>query len=155
MVLEAGRSVQLLPVPTSTLGGWYPDARRARCSVATAIVARGMFTLSSAKDHLVPTACCICRDENCSTSYVRPSVRHLRIEAPLHLSLFIFFIYFVKTSDIRPYFCAVQGFSCHNYTNTILLLAPLGYYSTAPILWRPNTAAHPPPSSSRSSSLPS
>ena len=49
MVHEAGRSVQLLPVPISTLGEWYPDARRALCSVATAIAARGMSTFSSAK----------------------------------------------------------------------------------------------------------
>ena len=29
MVHEAGRRVQLLPVPISTLGGWHPDAHRA------------------------------------------------------------------------------------------------------------------------------
>ena len=29
MVHETGRSVQLLPVPISTLGGWHPDAHRA------------------------------------------------------------------------------------------------------------------------------
>ena len=49
MVHEAGRSVQLLPVPISTLGGWHPDAHRAVCSVATTIAARGMSTFSSAK----------------------------------------------------------------------------------------------------------
>ena len=49
MVHEAGRSVQLLPVPISTLGGWHPDAHRALCSVAIAIAARGMSTFSSAK----------------------------------------------------------------------------------------------------------
>ena len=49
MVHEAGRSVQLLPVPISTLGGSHPDAHRALCSVATTIAARGMSTFSSAK----------------------------------------------------------------------------------------------------------
>ena len=49
MVHEAGRSVQLLPVPISTLGGWHPDAHRALCSVARAIAARGMSTFNSAK----------------------------------------------------------------------------------------------------------
>ena len=52
MVHEAGRSVQLLPVPISTLGGWHPDAHLALCSVATAIAARGMSTFSSAKSIL-------------------------------------------------------------------------------------------------------
>ena len=52
MVHEAGRSVQLLPVPISTLGGWHPDAHRALCSVATTIAARGMSTFSSAKSIL-------------------------------------------------------------------------------------------------------
>ena len=52
MVQEAGRSMQLLPVPISTLGGWHPDAHRALCSVATAIAARGMSTFSSAKSIL-------------------------------------------------------------------------------------------------------
>ena len=52
MVHEAGRSVQLLPVPVSTLGGWHPDAHRALCSVATTIAARGMSTFSSAKSIL-------------------------------------------------------------------------------------------------------
>ena len=50
MVHEAGRSVQLLPVPTSTLGGWHPDAHRALCAVATAIAGRATF--SSAKSIL-------------------------------------------------------------------------------------------------------
>ena len=52
MVHEAGRSVQLLPAPISTLGGWHPDAHRALCSVATTIAARGMSTFSSAKSIL-------------------------------------------------------------------------------------------------------
>ena len=52
MVHEAGRSVQLLLVRISTLGGWHPDAHRALCSVATAIAARGMSTFSSAKSIL-------------------------------------------------------------------------------------------------------
>ena len=52
MVHEAGRSVQLSPVPISTLGGWHPDAYRALCSVATTIAARGMSTFSSAKSIL-------------------------------------------------------------------------------------------------------
>ena len=52
MVQEAGRSVLLLPVPFSTLGGWHPDAHRVLYSVATAIDARGMSTLSSAKSIL-------------------------------------------------------------------------------------------------------
>ena len=52
MVHEARRSVQLLPVPISTLGGWHPDAHRALRSVATAIAARGMSTFSSAKSTL-------------------------------------------------------------------------------------------------------
>ena len=52
MVHEAGKRVQLLPVPSSTLGGWHPDAHRALCSVATAIAARGMSTFSSAKSIL-------------------------------------------------------------------------------------------------------
>ena len=49
MVHEAGRSVQLLPVPISALGGWHPDAHRALCSVTRAIAARGMSTFNSAK----------------------------------------------------------------------------------------------------------
>ena len=48
MVHEAGRSVHLLPVPISTLGGWHPHAHRALCSVATTNAARGMSTFSSA-----------------------------------------------------------------------------------------------------------
>ena len=52
MVHEAGKSVQLFPVPISTRGGWHPDARRALCSVATAIAARGMSTFCSAKSIL-------------------------------------------------------------------------------------------------------
>ena len=52
MVHEAGRSVQLLPVPISALGGWHPDAHRALCSVATTIPARVMSTFSSAKSIL-------------------------------------------------------------------------------------------------------
>ena len=52
MVHEAGRSVQLLPVPIFTLGGWHPDAHRALCTVATAIAARGMSTFSSTKSIL-------------------------------------------------------------------------------------------------------
>ena len=52
MVHEAGRSVQLLPVPISILGGRHPDAYRALCSVATTIAARGMSTFSSAKSIL-------------------------------------------------------------------------------------------------------
>ena len=52
MVHEAGRSVQLLPVPIFTLGGWHPDAHRALCSVATTIAAHGMSTFSSAKSIL-------------------------------------------------------------------------------------------------------
>ena len=52
IVQEAGRSVQLFPVPLSTLGGWHPDAHRALCSVATIIAARGMSTFSSAKSIL-------------------------------------------------------------------------------------------------------
>ena len=52
MAHEAERSVQLLPVSLSTLGGWHRDAHRALCSVATAIAARGMFTFSSAKSIL-------------------------------------------------------------------------------------------------------
>ena len=52
MVYEVGRSVQLLPLPISTLGGWHPDAHRALCSVATAIAARVMSTFSSAKSIL-------------------------------------------------------------------------------------------------------
>ena len=52
MVHEAGRSVQLLPVPISRLGGWHPDANRALCSVATTIPARGMSTFSAAKSIL-------------------------------------------------------------------------------------------------------
>ena len=51
-VHEAGRSVQLLPVPFSTLGGLHVDAHRALCSVATAIAARGMSAFSSAKSIL-------------------------------------------------------------------------------------------------------
>ena len=53
MVHDAGRSVQLLPVPISTLGGWHPDAHRALCSGATAIAARGMSTSHSAKSILL------------------------------------------------------------------------------------------------------
>ena len=52
MVHEVRRSVQLLPVPISTLGGWHPDAHRALCSVAIAIAARGMSTFSTAKSIL-------------------------------------------------------------------------------------------------------
>ena len=52
MVHEAGRSVQLLPVPISTLGAWHPDAHRALCSVATTIAARGMSTFNSAQSIL-------------------------------------------------------------------------------------------------------
>ena len=52
IVHEAGRSVQLIPVPISTLGGWHPDAHRALCSVATAIAVRGICTFSSAKSIL-------------------------------------------------------------------------------------------------------
>ena len=52
MVHEAGRTVQLLPVPISTLGGWHPDAHHALCSVATTIAARGMSTFSSAESIL-------------------------------------------------------------------------------------------------------
>ena len=52
MVHEAGRSVQLLPIPISALGEWHPDAHRALCSVATVIAARGMSTFSSAKSIL-------------------------------------------------------------------------------------------------------
>ena len=49
MVHEAGRSVQLLPVPISKLGEWHPDAHCALCSVATATAARKMPIFSSAK----------------------------------------------------------------------------------------------------------
>ena len=49
MVQDAGRSVQLLSVPLSTLDGWHPDAYCALCSVATAIAARGMSTFGLAK----------------------------------------------------------------------------------------------------------
>ena len=52
LVHEAGKIVQLLPVPISTLVGWHPDAHRALCSVETAIAARGMSTFSSAKSIL-------------------------------------------------------------------------------------------------------
>ena len=40
MVHEAGRRVQVLLVPISTLSGRHPDAHRALCSVATTIAAR-------------------------------------------------------------------------------------------------------------------
>ena len=73
MVHEAGRSVQLLPVPISTSGGWHPDAHRALCSVATAIAARGISTFSSAKGILFQrhTALLVTNNEQCSLPHVR------------------------------------------------------------------------------------
>ena len=84
MVHEAGRSVQLLPVLISTLGGWHPDAHRALCSVATAIAARGMSAFSFA--NFVPATRGITRDEQCSLPHVRSSVWHLRRNLVFHLS---------------------------------------------------------------------
>ena len=52
MAQEVERSVQLLPVSLSTLGGWHPDAHRALCSLAFAIAARGIPIFGSAKSIL-------------------------------------------------------------------------------------------------------
>ena len=49
MVQEAGRRIQSIAVPFSTLSAWHPVAHRALCPVATAIAASGMSTFSSAK----------------------------------------------------------------------------------------------------------
>ena len=40
----AGTGFNLLPTPSSTLGGWYPEAHRALGAVATTIAARGRIS---------------------------------------------------------------------------------------------------------------
>ena len=52
MPQAAGTGFNLPPVPLSTLGGWHPDARKALCSVATTIAARGLSTFSRARSIL-------------------------------------------------------------------------------------------------------
>ena len=52
MVHEDGKSIQLLLVLLSTLGGWRSDAHRALCLVETAVAARGMSTSGSSKSIL-------------------------------------------------------------------------------------------------------
>ena len=46
MLQAAKTGFTLLPAPMSTLGGWYPDAHRALCSVAISIAAKGLSTFS-------------------------------------------------------------------------------------------------------------
>ena len=52
MQQAAGTRFNLLPVPLSTLGGWYPDAHKALCSVASTTAAGGLSAFSRARSIL-------------------------------------------------------------------------------------------------------
>ena len=80
MVQEDGGRVNVLPVKLFTLGGWHPDVHLALCSAATAIAAicSGNVHIQLGYEHFVPVTCCISREEHCSFSHFRLSVRYLR-----------------------------------------------------------------------------
>ena len=52
MLHVGGTVFNLLPVPSSTVGGWHPHAYKALCSFATAIAARGQSTSSRVRSIL-------------------------------------------------------------------------------------------------------
>ena len=74
MLQAAGTRFNLLPVPLSALGGWYPDAHRALCSVATTISARGLSTFSPSRSILFQCHAALLLTNNALLSHVRPVV---------------------------------------------------------------------------------
>ena len=87
MVRDAGRSVQMLPVTISTLGGWHSDAHRDLSAVVTAVGARGMSTFSSVGRILFKRHAALLVTNSALCLSITLSAMKPMLARPLHVSL--------------------------------------------------------------------